>query len=216
MLASTINIRDNATPAIEEKLARVNPERLAAEIAPGLQAFWNRRLYGLGTNKAGFPSTGFWEAQADSVIARNLGSRVELTAGTGEGGIVQRLYGGPIRFTNKAGTIPIDAASYGKLAGEFTNLVRVRLQDGRWFLCAWTGSGEKPDVIIFRAKASQTHPANNLKAGQAKPAMKSLVFLFRLIPKGGETAPQAPNPAVMPTDDEFTEVALAEIDRRVK
>ena len=214
---ASISITDNATPALAAKIAQCDPQRLAAEIAPGLGAFWRNVLKQLPPNK-NFPdaSTGFWEKQAASVLSQRRDAAVQLTAGTGEGGIRQRLLGGPIKFSSKAGTIPIAEEAYGRLASEFGDkLVRVRVADGRWFLALWAGPGKKPDVIIFKNRAG--HPSNEStrKAGDAKSMAEKLQFLYRLIPKGGSTAPQAPNPAVMPTDDEFTEVGLAELERRL-
>jgi len=85
-------------------------------------------------NKNGWPTTGFWQKQRDSVhsssTSNNLGAEVRI--GMGTVGLRQRLLGGTItagrnisKFSGKPTkylTIPARAEAYGKRSFDFSNL----------------------------------------------------------------------------------------------
>jgi hypothetical protein len=197
---------DTATPAIAALMDRVQPERLAQLLRPPLEELWNFKLKNLPPNKR-FPgsSTGFWERQADTVKAYASGSMIRLTAGTGEGALVQRRYGGPITATNKALTIPAREEYYGRSATEFQNLKMIFFKSGAMALV------EADAVTIDRKK-------QKVKGAQVSSfaARTGGLVAYWVIGKGQSTRPQAPNPNVVPSEDEILEVAFAEIERRIK
>lgn len=194
--------QDTATPEIAALLAKTRPDVLAAEIAPGLESFWRDRLKTLGVNKR-FPgqSTNFWERQADSVVGKNEGGSIRLSAGTGEGGIVQRYYGGTITPKQaKALAIPINSESYGKTPADFGKLILIVTPKGAYL-------AQSTYERIAHTKAGKLSRFGRTDAHQRQ----RLTFLFKLL----KSVDQDGDPRVLPTTDEFTEVAFAEITRRL-
>jgi hypothetical protein len=235
MVSVTISVlQDLATPALRKQLAAADPHRVATRCAPPLAEHWRSHLAGLGQNKRGYPSTGFYEDAARRVVGLAVGGSVVLSCD--KLGLRQRLHGGAIKAVHKRFlTIPVCAEAYGTTAADWGDtLVGVTLADGRSFLAAWLGDGDSRDsyhrtvertqadygrrkargdiqaraaeratrsVLRFSEAASgQSHPRwIRLKASTgAKPGSRLEVkFLFRLVE---ETAPQAPNPDVVPDD----------------
>ena len=197
---------DTATPGVAALMERTNPERLAQVLRPPLEELWNFKLKNLPPNKR-FPgsSTGFWERQADTVKSHTDGGSIRLTAGTGEGALVQRRYGGPITATDKALTIPAREEYYGHSATEFQNLKLIFFKSGAMALV------EADAVTIDRKKQKK-------KGAQVSSfaARTGGLVAYWLVGKGQSTRPQEPNPNVEPSEDEILEVAFAEIDRRIK
>ena len=137
----TIQINDEASQAIRIKIAKADPKRLAQFASKPLAWHWKESLAKLPQNKRGYPSTGFWQQAADSVIGNAVGGDVILKAN--KLGLKQRLYGGSVKAVNhKNVTVPICAEAYGTKAADWglDNLVLVILGDGRKFLALWLGS----------------------------------------------------------------------------
>ncbi|MDE2096188.1 MAG: hypothetical protein KGL39_03010 [Patescibacteria group bacterium] len=196
MVNVAFNVLDEATPAIRAKLAQCDPHRVAIRVAVPLARHWRNHLASLPKNKHGWPSTGFWEDAARRVKGVALSNAVELSSD--KLGLRQRLYGGIIEARNAANlSIPITAEAYGKLPGEFDDLVIVVIADGRKFLAKWQGDGKKPNVIILRGKGAGKSSAT---ARAAKHL--NLKFMYVLKP----SVYQAANPNVVPPDME--QVAL--------
>jgi hypothetical protein len=237
-VAVQINILlDGATPAIKARLAAADPHNVATRIVPSLTSHWRDHLSGLGQNKRGYPSTGFWEDAARRTRGVAMGPTAVLSCD--KLGVRQRLYGGPIKAINVQNlTIPIAPESYGTRAADWGDqLTLVILADGRKFLALWLGDeqskehyektlakyhaefsvAKKAGKIKARAAEASTQRVQQLSerlAGRGRPKVimfkqsgagtqaraekhADLKFLFRLMP---ETAPQAPNPDVIPSD----------------
>lgn len=208
-IALNVSVKDYATPAIAEKLARCQPERLRAIIGRPLAEFWRDRLYSLGTNKRGWPSTGFYERAARSVTHRPIasGQAYGVIIEANHLGLRQRWKGGPIKpIYKQALAIPISPVSYGKHPKDFPNLFLLKTPKGAYLV----QSGES----FATDKRGRTRIAGIGRAGGGNSARRqraSLNFLFKL--SMGVT--QQPDERVVPTNDEFAEVALPLIDRAI-
>lgn len=218
-------IKDTATPALRRLAKQLDPHYLGTRIAPPLARHWRNHLAGLPKNKQGYPSTGFWEDAARRV--QGIATREGALLSCDKLGVRQRYYGGSIEAINHNNlTIPICAEAYGTTVADwgFENLTLVVFDDGRKFLALWLGTDEV--VRSYReagfGKAARraevtTRRAQKLNASlssQEKPKVMffksggsgsisrterhvNLKFLFKLQPS---TAPQLPNPNVIPPD----------------
>ena len=182
-----INITlDSATPALQRKLAAVQPHAIATRIAPPLAAHWRNHLAGLPRNKKGYPSTGFWEEAARSVTGIALDDGALLSCS--KLGVRQRLHGGTISAVHGNNlTIPICAEAYGTTVADWgqDNLTLVILADGRKFLALWLGSSEaesayKSSGVGKKAKRAEVSSRRAQKFGAAtKSQEKPKVIVFR-------------------------------------
>lgn len=125
MSSSTIDIRDNATPALKSLLdsctgPNINP--VVGRAGVNFLRIHFRRLNAERPNKLGGERTNFYAQAARGTNYTLLPDGVIL--GINQVGIRQRFYGGKIEAGNppKNLTIPADAEAYGKRAGEFYNL----------------------------------------------------------------------------------------------
>ena len=197
-VAIQFDVRDYATKAIEQKMAAASPARLAAVVKSPLETFWRNRLRSLGPNKRGWPSTRFYERAARSVTGTATAAGVVLRAD--HQGLRQRWKGGRISAVNaRMLTIPISPVSYGKRAAEFPGLFLLRTKKGAYLVQA----GESLSGRVT-AKSQGGNASRRLRA--------HLNFLFKLT----ESVNQAGNPDVVPTDDEFAEVALGAVERSLR
>lgn len=240
MIAATILIdKDTASPALKEQLAKCDPHVVATKVAVAVSAHWKRHLAAMPHNRQNFPSTGFYEAAARSVVGVAIGGNAIITAD--KLGLRQRLYGGQISARNaKYLTIPICAQAYGTTAKDWgSNLVLVILADGRKFLALWLGSeaaqasydknltkltkhaGTTANrVAKFRAAVGQQKPKVIIfkgagTGGGAKQISRAekynnLKFLFVL----KDSVVQAGNPLVIPQD--LQEFALDQVKKAVQ
>ena len=134
-------IEDTATPALRDLYAKCDPHVVATRVAVATAKHWRDHLKSLPRNKNCYPSTGFWESAARSVVGVAKGGDALITAD--KLGLRQRLMGGTITARNVQNiTIPICAEAYGTTVATwgFDNLVLVILADGRKFLALWLGS----------------------------------------------------------------------------
>ena len=199
---ATTTIQDFATPAIEEKLAKVDPRRLGAIVGQSLAQFWRDRLKSLGTNKKGWPSTSFYERAARSVTHYPQPAGVLLRAQ--QIGLMQRWKGGVIAPVHaKALAIPISPVSYGKTPADFPGLFLVNTKKGGYLVQLGEQVSEKTGRTIGLKKGGGNGD-RRLRA--------SLNFLFKL----ASSVNQKGDPRVVPTDEEFAEVSLARIEVAVK
>ena len=200
-VAVNFAINDYATPAIEKAVAAVAPAKLAALVRSPLETFWRNRLRSLGPNKRGWPSTRFYERAARSVTGITTADGVVLRAD--HQGLRQRWKGGPILPVNKdALAIPISPVSYGRTPAEFPGLFLMRTRKGAYLV----QSGE---TLTATGRLTGVKSAGGAAARRQRA---SLNFLFKL----SSGVNQKGNPAVVPTDDEFAEVALGAIQRGLK
>lgn len=202
-MSATANIsvtQDNATPAIARLMERTQPARLAQVCRQPLETFLRVHLRSLPTNKRGWPSTGFWESASRGTIgtANDDGS---ILLQVNKLGVRQRLYGGPILPVEaKALAIPISPVSYGHLPREFPGLFLLKTAKGAYLVQAGTGISEKTGGEV---------KGRRLGGNSKRRQTAGLNFLFKL--SGGVN--QAPNPDVLPTNDQFQEVAMESIQR---
>ncbi len=225
----TITIKDDATPALLDKLGKCDPERLAKAMLPPLREHWRDHLAAMPKNRGGYPSTGFWEGAARSVEQQSYaaGGTIFLRGSgpPGRPGLRQRYHGGTIEAANHANlTIPICSEAYGTTVKDwgFDNLQFVKLADGRKFFALKLG-GQGAVKKAFKGKWSraETTIKRAVKAGVllrgTSPATISraekhmgLKFLFKLQP----SVEQEPNEDVIP--DDLGEVAVAAAEEALK
>ena len=116
-------------------------------------------------------------------------------------GVRQRLFGGVIEPVKaEALAIPISPVSYGHLPREFPGLFLLKTKKGAYLVQPGESISEKTGRMVINKKAGGN-------AGSRVHA--ALIFLFKLV--GSVTQP--PDPSVIPTDDEFTEVAFGAMER---
>jgi hypothetical protein len=186
-----INVRDNATAAIEALIASVQPKRLAAIIREPCVRFWRDRLKSDIYQHSASGTTGSKrEAWARSVVGEATEDGVTLSAGDGKAaiGLRQRYRGGPIGPGPKALSIPIAPESYGKSPGDFTGLERTIRKV----------AGELRVYLVIRTY--RTGP----RGGKIVNSERFLFRLKREVMQGG-------NPLMIPSNDEFAEVCMARI-----
>ena len=143
MITCTINVRDNATPALEAFMKRFSPEQLAKLCAPKLQDMWSHHLTSLPKNRGGYPSTRFWQDAAHKVRGVPMGGNVLLTCD--KQGVRQRWLGGQILKGGKGPkmlTIPICAEAYGTIAADWGDQLVLVCIGAKRFLCLYLGSTE--------------------------------------------------------------------------
>jgi hypothetical protein len=186
-----------ATPALNAKLAKIDPDHLAAKIRGPLEEFWRDRLKSLGTNKRGWPSTKFYERAARSVVAQRTEGGVMLIAN--QLGLRQRWKGGTISPVHaKALTIPISPVSYGKVPKDFPDLFLLKTLKGAYLV----QHGEQ-----VSEKTGRTIGLKNGGGNSARRLRGALNFLFKLV----GSVEQEGDDRVVPTNAEFSEVAKTAI-----
>ena len=201
--AATIIVSDSATPAIDDKIAKCSPRRLGAIIGQPLAQFWRNRLAGLGENKKGWPSTHFFERAARSVTHEPNAYGVTLSAE--QVGLRQRWKGGAIAPVNKAAlAIPISPVSYGKTPADFPGLFLLKTKKGAYLVQAGEEISEKTGRTVNKGRKLGGNAGRRIRA--------ALNFLFIL----SSGVNQVGDPRVVPTNDEFAEVAMASIELAVQ
>lgn len=201
ILAADVRVEDFATAAIDAKAAKCSTRRLAAIVGAPLAEFWRGRLVSLGTNQRGWPSTHFWERAARSVTHQATSLGVELVAN--HQGLRQRWLGGHIGPVKaKALAIPISPVSYGHSPSEFPELWLLRTPKGAYLVQNGLVMSEKTGRLKQNGRGGNS--GRRIRAG--------LIFLFKL----SSGVDQAGNPEVVPSGEEFAEVAMALIDKAVQ
>jgi hypothetical protein len=200
LVVTSIDVRGNVTDDVAATLEKYSPNRVVQTIAEPMRIFWRDRMLSLGTNKRGWPSTGFWEDAARQTVAIVQGDSLLLRCT--KQGVRQRALGGPIRPV-RAGAlaIPISAVSYGRSPKEFPGLFLLRTAKGAWLVQA----GESLTATGKSVKGTKL-------GGNSKRRIRAgLNFLFKL----SKGVNQKPDERVIPTADEFTEVALGAIRKEL-
>jgi len=121
-------VSDDASPALEALQDVLGPEVLHQAIADSAEIVVRRHLLANGTNKRGWPSTGFWGEAERKTTARF--DDEAATISINKIGVRQRYHGGPILPVNtRALTIPISRESYGKTASDFPDAFLLKTED---------------------------------------------------------------------------------------
>jgi len=181
-VANTIDIRDEATPA----LARFT-DAMRREVAPAIGTavvdLFQQNFRSLPSNAQGFPSSGFWAGAARSTNYLVLADSVVINVD--KQGVRQRLQGGTILPTGgkKYLTVARHPESYGKRAREFSNL--------KFSIVPGYG----PALVAQRAVATEIASKRGNKGLKAVASLLGLVVMFQLIRR----AFQKPNPKVIPS-----------------
>lgn len=200
-LALQVQLRGNVTAAIEQRMEKLQPDHLNQVLSEPLRVFWRNRLRGLGKNKRGWPSTGFWESAARSVRAVTVPGGLLLSAN--KLGLRQRAYGGPIKPQRaRALTIPISPVSYGHRASEFPGLFLLKTKKGAYLV--------QPGQQL--SASGKIEPRQRGGGNNRRRIRSGLVFLFKL----SAGVVQQGDDRVIPTADELTEVAMGTIMKEVK
>lgn len=198
----SVELRDNVVPEVERRLARLHPDRLHQVLSEPMRVFWRNRLRGLGKNKRGWPSTGFWESAARSVQAVSTPGALVLRCA--KLGVRQRWLGGPIKPQRaQALAIPISPVSYGHRPSEFPGLFLIRTARGAYLVQHAESVSAATGRLIKRERGG---------GNERRRRRAGLAFLFKL----SKGVVQKGDPRVVPTADEFTEVALATVMKEVK
>lgn len=211
-LAIKTSVVDHATPAIQAKLAKCEPSRLRAIVAPALNRQVQTHLVGNGRNKRGWPSTGFWARAARATSWQPLDTGGQSSHGfvisINQIGVRQRYYGGPIRPVRaKALAIPISPVSYGHVPADFPGLFLLPTKKGAYLV---QRVGE-----ISTGKESKTNFGKRVAGmgGNSRRRLRGeLNFLFKL--SGGVN--QAGDESIVPSADALMEHAMTRIEEAVK
>jgi hypothetical protein len=166
-------LRDDVTPALQAKLAQLQPRAIAAEVGEALTITTQNHLRANGTNKRGWRSTGFWAraARSTSWTATNDGVTISIN----QIGVRQRFYGGEIRAVEaKFLTIPISASAYGKTSKDFPDAFLIRTAKGA-YIVRYGGT------ITATGKLSEKKRTITNYGKKQTKAKATLEFLFKLV-----------------------------------
>ena len=133
MISFSIDIRDNASPALAAQVAKLSPRRLNAAVGPRVSRLFQRNFRSLPANRMGGQSTHFWgrAAAATNWQVSPEGALIVVN----QIGVRQRLLGGRIEAVNKENlTIPINPAAVGHVASDFPGLFCMVTKKGAYLV----------------------------------------------------------------------------------
>ena len=196
--------RDTANPAIDALVARMTPQRLSAVVGPECEDLTRRHIAGLGKNKRGWPSTGFYEKAADATMwePHPEGALVRVC----KLGMRQRFHGGPISPVHKGAlAIAISPVSYGRSPSEFPGLFLIKTPKGAYLV----QYGENVEPRTSNVEPRTGKKRNELGGKGARRRSATLNFLFKL----SSGVDQEADPDVLPTHAELRAASFAAIQR---
>jgi hypothetical protein len=195
----TFHVEQNVDAALARVPALVNEGRTAVG-----RAIRNRvveHLQGLPTNKAGFPSTGFYASAAESVtqpVIDGVGVYISIT----QLGMRQRYLGGDIVPPWKNGSpskylaIPAQGFGYGIRARSFTGLVFLWGRDKEGMV--------RPIALMASDDVRNPGSGKRTKSGAPKKLRVDEGSIIYWLVK---SVHQEPDPAVLPTQQELNDAA---------
>jgi hypothetical protein len=195
-------VGDTATPALQEWMDALTPERFAARVGPAVQTLTMEHLASLGSNRRGWPSTRFYEKFARNVrwLLDERGVAVAILPAVVNGrtvGLRRIVFGGapitPQTVTMLA--IPISPVSYGHVPSDFPNLFLLKTIRGAYLVQRGQEISEK---------TGRTVGARNRGGNAGRRIRAELVFLFKL----AASVNPAGNRDVLPSDEEILNTAL--------
>ena len=200
----TIDIRDQASAALAALRAGVSPGAMNPAIGAGVVKLFQVWFRNNGTNKQGWPSTGFWADAARNTSWQLVPDGVLISAE--KIGVRQRYQGGDIEPGPGKSflTIPARAEAYGKRAGEFDNLV-----------FAWhRKDGKSEPWGLVEASATKVKRGKKRKDGSQKTTTEEVggLVMFWLV----KSVHQDADPSVLPPDNLIGDTALAVVSDAVE
>lgn len=198
-----IDVKDHATPAIRAKIAATSPQRLRAFVGPAESLLVKKHFLALPHNRRGWKPANFWPGAARSTNWQTVPDGVVISVN--QIGVRQRYQGGPIRPVNaKALAIPVAEQAYGKTPRDFGGQLQVVVIKGKG---AWLA------LKSFEQRPADKQKGRKKQQGPGLATVRErLQFLFKLC-AGVE---QAPNPNVLPTDEEIRATAITAIEEAIK
>jgi hypothetical protein len=210
MIRNVKVISDTATPALREQMEKLKPSRLQRLVGPACRELTETHMASLGTNKRGWPSSGFYEKFARNVrwLPDQQGVAVVILPAMVNGREVsfkQRYYGGPITpQIAQALAIPISPVSYGKVPSDFRGLFLMKTSKGAYLVQSGTEiSGKTGRVIQRNRKGLGGHNGRRQRA--------TLNFLFKL--SGGVN--QKGDKSTLPRDEQYTATAALAVLKNI-
>jgi hypothetical protein len=214
--------RDTLTPRVAELLDKLSPAQMAAAARRPLEILMRTHLEANGSNKKGWPTTGFWRQASDATraTAQPDGVLIEVK----KQGVRQRLYGGPILpKTRRALTIPISPEAHGKRASDFPGSFILKTKKGAYIVQRGEKMGARGSLQPIYGKKAQglgrKWQSINPQTGEVttrRRAVAALEFLFKL----SKGVNQKPDPSVIPTSEqlrrETVRAILANVQRRAR
>lgn len=195
-------IRDDATPAVNAMNQFLTSRQIKRAVGVACTAHVKRHLLGLGPNKMGFPSTGFYAGAAKGTTwdFTPEGVVIQVENESYPGAMNQRFHGGPIDAKDKLLTIPARAEFYGHRASEFDNLKVARFGKTLALVIAEGGTG----TVNFKTGRSQRVKG----AGQRSEGAVAYWLVSHV--------DQDADPGVLPDQAELASTAILAVDTLVK
>ena len=189
-----VTLTDGATPVLQAFRRAVRPAEVRRAVGTACTRLTQGHLRGLGPNKRGWPSTGFYAGAAVGTAwnPTPTGVQIEIDNAARPGAMRQRYYGGTINMKDKLLTIPAAAAFYGQKATDFDNL-RFAILGGHKALVVGKGGTGKVDFATGRSRAVK---------GAGVRAAAMVAYWLR------ESVDQDPDEGVLPTAEEYAEAAI--------
>lgn len=184
---------DGASGRVQKLAGNLAPQRIKAAIGPGVRNLFGKNYRSLGTNKRGWPSTGFWADADRATDWREVPEGVLIS--TNKIGVRQRFYGGTIKPVNaRALTIPISPVSYGHRAKDFPGLFLLKTKRGAYLVQYGLTQAGQSEKATSKRKRIRSLGGNSSKRHEA-----TLNFLFKL----AASVEQKPDPDVVPENSEI-------------
>jgi len=168
-----------------------------------------------GTNKQGWPSTGFWKAVAAGGIVSGQtpdGFEITIDHPKNPGAVNQRYYGGTITAKDKLLTIPARQEFYGHSAREFSNLRFGMFKGGTKFLYVGQGGTEQDQNWGTNKQVKWQR-----KRGLGARAAMMIAYWLK------DSVTQKPNFDIIPAEEDYIAVchtalglAAEEVRRKLK
>jgi hypothetical protein len=202
-LSFSIDVLDRATPAIKEKVAATSPQRLRAFVGPAVSLAVKEHFLMLPHNRRGWKPANFWPSAARATNWQTVPDGVVISVN--QIGVRQRYQGGPILPVNaKALAIPVAEQAYGKTPRDF---------GGQLQLVVIKGKGAWLALKSFEQRPQDKQKGRKKQQGPGITTVRErLKFLF-LLCAGVE---QAPDPNVLPTEEEIRITAVTAIKEAIK
>lgn len=177
----TVNILEDTTGPLLAGLSKIaSHSETRLEMARRCVALTQGHVEGLGENKRGWPTTGFYKAVAKDGVAseqESYGFAITADHPIKPGAMRQRFHGGTINMKDKLLTIPARAEFYGHSPTEFTNLRFVLFASGAKALVIGKGGVGKVDFETGREK--------NVRGAGARAALMVAYWLKESVTQTG-------------------------------